>query len=92
MKNLYKKNPLELFSWIIIAIGIVFFYWILGNDFTGKKIILAFVIALNGVGFFVNIKHFDTYRKSTYTALMGYYAVLGFMILVTVLAFLEIIK
>ncbi|WP_336960300.1 hypothetical protein [Chryseobacterium contaminans] len=92
MKNLYKKNPLELFSWIIIAIGIVFFYWILGSDFTGKKIILGAVIALNIVGFFMNIKHFDAYKRSTYTAFMGCLTTLGFMILVTVLAFLEMIK
>lgn len=87
-----KKTQLELFSLIIISVGIVFFYWILGNNFTGRKIILAAVIVLNGVGILVNIKHLDAYHKSTYTALMGYHATLGFMILVTVLAFLEIFK
>lgn len=87
-----NKKRIELFSCILITLGIAFYYWILDNTFPGKRIILVVLLVLNVIGLAENIRSFKRYQKETYTTLMGYLASMGFIILVTVLAFLELVK
>ncbi|MGG5210173.1 hypothetical protein ACQWU4_14715 [Chryseobacterium sp. MIQD13] len=82
----------DLFSGVIILLGIAFYYWILGSYFPGKKIVLSALIILNGIGLMVHIKYFDSYKKGTYVTFMGYLATLGFVLITTALELLEIFK
>jgi len=87
-----KRNKIELISGLLVLLDVVFYYWILGSNLSGKKILLSILIILNIVGFIINIKYFNLYRKNTYVAFMGYLAMLGFIAITTMLEFLELIK
>lgn len=55
--------------------------------FSEKKILLSVLVILNIIGFIINIKYFNLYKKSTYVAFMGYLATLGFILITTMLEF-----
>jgi hypothetical protein len=65
-------RKIEIFSALIILLGIIFYYWILENHFSGRKIVLSVLIILNIIGLIVNIKHFYSFRKGTYVSYIGY--------------------
>ena len=63
-------RKIEVFSALIILLGIAFYYWILGNHFSGKEIVLSVLIILNIIGLIVNIIHFNSFRKGTHISYM----------------------
>jgi hypothetical protein len=86
------NRKIDLFSLIIVLLGIAFYYWILGAYFPGKKIILSVLILLNSIGLITNIKYFSSYRKATYVSYMGYLGTMAFVAITMMLQILELVK
>ncbi len=87
-----KRIKIELYAGFNIAIGLLFYWYILGNIFLYKKLLLSIFIVFNITCFLIHIKGFKEYKRTSYVTFMGYLSTLGFLVITLMLEILELTK